>query len=184
MPGPDEEKRICLGAFAGAHGVKGDAIVKTFTEAPENISAYGPVTTEDGARSFTFRFIRHGKPGFAIVTAPEIRSREDAEALKGVRVYVARDALPETDDDEFYLDDLVGLPAFDEKGGAVGAVVAVHNFGAGDIIELGDIPDMRGSRMIPFTKDAVPDVDIAGRRLTIARAALDEANAPASTDDN
>ncbi len=183
MPAPRDQKRICLGAFAGAHGVKGDAVVKTFTETPENISAYGPVTTEDEARSFTFRFVRHGKPGFAIVAAPEIKNREDAESLKGVRLYVTRDALPEAGDDEFYLDDLIGLAAFDENAASAGTVIAVHNFGAGDIIELGDIPDLRGPRIIPFTKNAVPDVDIANRRLTIARAAIDEADAPVESSD-
>ncbi len=167
-------KRVCLGAFAGAHGVKGEAIVKTFTEAPENVASYGPVQTEDGARSFTLRFLRAGKPGFAIVAAPEIASREDAQSLKGVRVFVDRAALPAPAEDEFYLDDLVGLDAVDETGAPAGRVVAVHNFGAGDILELGDIPGLSGARMIPFTKEAAPALDLDAGRITVLRQAIEE----------
>ena len=103
------EKRVCLGAFAGAFGVKGDVKVKAFTETPENIAAYGPVETEDGARRFTLEIVRSVKPGLLLVRAPEIESREDAESMKGVRFYVDRDCLPAPGEDEFYIEDLVGL---------------------------------------------------------------------------
>jgi len=177
-------KRICLGAFAGAHGVKGEAKIKTFTEAPENIAAYGPVTSEDGKLRFTLTRVKALKDGFVLVRAPEIKSREDAEALKGVRLYVDRSVLPAPDEDEFYLDDLVGLAAADEDGASLGAVSAVYNFGAGDLLELADIPGVKGVTLVPFTKEAVPAVDLAARRLTIARAALaGEEQGPTLSDD-
>lgn len=168
-----ETKRICLGAFAGAHGVKGEAKIKTFTEAPENVAAYGPVTSEDGKLRFTLSFVKALKDGFVLVRAKEIKTREDAEALKGVRLYVDRDVLPAPEEDEFYLDDLVGLAAVDEDGLSLGAVRAVYNFGAGDLIELADIPGVKGVTLVPFTKEAVPEVDLSAGRLTVARAALE-----------
>lgn len=170
--GPEASpRRVCLGAFAGAHGVTGEAKVKTFTEAPAGIAAYGPVTSEDGKRSFRLKFVRALKPDLALVTAPEIASREDAAALAGTRLYVARAKLPPTGEDEFYLEDLVGLAAFDEAGTELGRVVAVHNFGAGDLIEV------KGSGrtlFVPFTHEAAPETDLAKGRIVIARAALDE----------
>lgn len=169
-------RRVCLGAFAGAHGVKGDAKVKTFTAEPESVAAYGPVQTEDGGRTFTLRFIRMLKPGLALVSAPEIASREDAAALAGTRLYVDRDALPAPgDEDEFYMDDLVGLTAVDETGAEAGRVAAVHNFGAGDILELNGVPGVKQALMIPFTKEAVPGVDLGAGTIAVARAALDAA---------
>ena len=176
-------KRICLGAFAGAHGVKGDALVKVFTEAPENIAAYGALETEDGARKFTLAFLRETKPGVVLVRAPEIKSREDAQSLKGERLYVDRAALPETEEDEFYLDDLVGLAAFDETGAPAGRVAAIHNFGAGDLIELSDIPGINGVRMIAFTKNTVPAVDLENRRLTVSHSAVDNMDMPSISDE-
>ncbi len=183
MQAPRDRRRVCLGAFAGAHGVKGDTLVKTFTETPESVANYGPVETEDGGRTFTFQLIRAHKPGLVIVRAPEIASREDAAALKGVRFYVDRAALPKADEDEFYLDDLVGLSAIDETGADAGRVVTVHNFGAGDLLELIDIPDINGARMIPFTRETVPAVDLADGRVTVLRAAIEDLDA-ADTDES
>ena len=171
-------KRICLGAFAGAHGVKGDAKIKTFTESPEGIAAYGAVETEDGARRFTLKVVKTLTDGFVIARAPEIASREDALSLKGQRLYVDRDVLPAPEDDEFYLDDLVGLNAFDETGAPLGTVNAVYNFGASDLLEMKDIPGVKGLRLIPFTKEAVPDVSLKDGRITLDRAHLDLANEP------
>ena len=166
-------KSICVGAFAGAHGIKGAALVKTFTDAPNNIDNYGKVTTEDGSRSFTLKYLRTVKSGFAIVTVPEISTREDAIALKGTRLYVDRDQLPPPDDGDFYHEDLIGLAAFDEIGGLLGRVNAVYNFGAGDLLELIHIPGINGVRVVPFTLALVPEVDIAAKRITVIRAAID-----------
>ncbi len=179
------QTRICLGAFAGAHGVRGEAKVKCFTEDPSNIAAYGPVETEDGKRQFTLTVIRNLKADFVLVRAPEIHSREDAEILKGARFYVDRDKLPAPDEDEFYLNDLVGLEAVDEEGAPLGAVNAVYNFGAGDVIELMGIPGLNGMRLVRFTKENVPSVDVTGGKITVRRAAVvvDEGVAPEAGED-
>lgn len=173
--------RICLGAFAGAHGIRGEAKVKTFTETEEGAARYGAVESEDGKRRFTLAFIRSLKPGLALVRAPEIKSREDAAALAGVRIYVQRAKLPPAGDDEFYIDDLIGLDAEDDAGASLGVIVAVHNFGAGDVVELSGAGG-RGTIMVPFTKAAVPHVDIAGGRVAIAAAALSEMTAEADAE--
>jgi 16S rRNA processing protein RimM len=170
-----EKKRVLLGAFAGAHGVKGDAKIKCFTEKPEDIVRYGALETEDGARFFTLRVVRKLKGGFIAAAAPEIESRGDAEGLKGMRLYVARSALPEVQADEFYIDDLVGLAAFDEAGAPLGRVLAVHNFGAGDILELADIPGVEGGRLIVFTKENAPAVDMGKGVITLRRDAIEDA---------
>ncbi|WP_411819140.1 ribosome maturation factor RimM [Hyphococcus formosus] len=167
------DKRVCLGAFAGAHGVRGETKVKVFTAEPDGISAYGPVETEDRKRRFTLTVIRQMKGEFVLVRAPEIKSREDAESLKGSRLYIDRDALPAPEEDEFYLDDLVGLRAEDETGAPLGSIKAVYNFGADDMIELTKIPGIKGVRLVPFTKAMVPEVDIAGGRVVVARVAID-----------
>lgn len=164
-------RRICLGAFAGAHGVKGEAKVKAFTESEEGVAAYGPVESEDGGRRFTLRFIRILKPGLALVAAPEIASREDAAALAGVRLYVDRAALPAPAEGEFYIEDLIGLDAVDDTGAPLGRITAIHNFGAGDILEIGE---GAGAFMTPFSGPAAPTVDFACGRITIAAAALAE----------
>lgn len=132
----NRDKRVCLGAVAGAHGVKGDLRIKSFTDIPENVAAYGPVTSEDGKRRFTLKVIRTQQSSVVIARAAEVADRDDAQSLKGVRLYVERSVLPAPEEDEFYLDDLVGLEAVDETGAPLGRVSAVYNFGAGDLIEL------------------------------------------------
>jgi 16S rRNA processing protein RimM len=161
--------RVCLGAFAGAHGVKGAAKVRTFTQTERAVAEYGPVQSEDGGRWFTLSFIRVLRPGIAIVSAPEISSREDAAALAGVRIYVDRAALPAAGADEFYMEDLVGLLVIDEAGAKLGLIVGVHNFGAGDIVEIGDRPGRPGTIFAPFTRAAFPKIDLP-RGVAIAAA--------------
>lgn len=158
--------RVCLGAFAGAHGVRGETKVRTFTAREDGVAAYGPVESEDGRRRFALSFIRVLKPGIALAAAPEITSREDAEALAGVRLFVDRAALPPPAAGEFYIDDLIGLAAIDTSGQARGRVVALYNFGAGDILEL-EAAD-GGLTMIPFSDAAAPAIDLAAGTITIA----------------
>lgn len=179
----EDNRRICLGAFAGAHGVKGDARIKTFTDAPENIAAYGPVESEDGARRFSLKVVKILKDGFALVRAPQITSREEAESLKGVRLYIERTALPEPAEDEFYLEDLVGLAAQDENGSPAGVIKAVYNFGADDLLEIGDIPNAKNVRLIPFTKEAVPGVNLDEGRIIVARIYLNAGASPTISDE-
>lgn len=167
-----EKKRVCLGAVAGAHGVRGEFKIKAFTQTPEMVAAYGPVETEDGRR-LTLTVIGNLKNSLVLARAPEIKDRNDAEALKGARLYIERAKLPATEPDEFYLEDLVGLSVFNETGAPLGMVAAVYNFGAGDIIELKNIPDVNGVRLIAFTKENVPAVDLDAGRLVLARGAVD-----------
>ncbi|MDZ7629257.1 MAG: ribosome maturation factor RimM [Parvularculaceae bacterium] len=170
--------RVCLGAFAGAYGVKGAAKIRTFTHTERGVSAYGPVESEDRKRRFTLSFIRILRPGLAIISAPEIASREEAAALAGVRLYVPRSALPEASADEFYMEDLVGLAVVTARGEPAGRIVAVHNFGAGDVLEIADRPGQRGSIFAPFTKSAFPAIDLdRGVATATADAFLAEAAA-------
>ena len=153
---------ICVGAVAGAFGVRGEARVKSFCAEPEAIADYGPLVTEDGARSFTIRLTRPVKGGFA-ARLSGVETREQAEALRGTRLCVPRERLPEPAEEEFYHADLVGLAVVDTGGAELGRVMAVHDFGAGDVIEI----DRGGGKsvMIPFTRAVVPRVDLAAGRI-------------------
>lgn len=169
------KRRVCLGAVAGARGVSGEFKVRSFTQAPESVAAYGPVETDEGSH-LSLTVIRTLGRDLVLARAAEIRSREAAEALKGTRLYVGRAKLPATEEDEFYIEDLVGLSAVDETGAALGAVAAVYNFGAGDVVELKG-PGAGGARMIAFTKENAPTVDLDAGKIVVAAAALIEDSA-------
>jgi len=156
---------LLLAAVIGPHGLKGEVRVKTFTAAPNNLAAYGPLHTKDG-RTFTITDMRATKPDEAVARFAEITDRNASEALKGIELFVARAALPAADSEEFYHADLVGLRAEDTEGRAVGTVTGIHNFGAGDVIEIArDDGDMV---MLPFTREVVPVIEIGAGRLVIA----------------
>jgi len=157
------ETRICVGALAGAFGVHGEARLKSFCAEPEAIETYGPLWTEDGTRQFTLEITRAIPQGFAVELSG-VDSREAAEALKGVRLFAERDALPSLPDDEFYHADLIGLTVVDTGGQVLGTVTAVHNHGAGDLLEISG-PGVKGAVLLPFTLANVPTVDLAAGRL-------------------
>jgi 16S rRNA processing protein RimM len=148
--------------------------VKAFTEVPADIAAYGPVEDETGTRRFTLRVTGEAK-GQVIVALDGVGDRNAAEAMKGQRLYVARTALPETDDGSFYHADLIGMDVVDTAGTPLGTVSALYDFGAGDVLEF------RGAdgkaRMLPFTEQVVPTVDLEGRRMVVdpPEGALDDA---------
>jgi 16S rRNA processing protein RimM len=156
------EDDVLLGVVTGAHGLKGEVKVKTFTGSPTDLGAYGPVKAGDG-RQFLILSARSTKADEVIVTLKGITERNGAESLKGQRLYVPRAALPEPEDEEFYHVDLLGLAVEDGGGHRLGTVRGIHNFGAGDMVEIegagGEIS------FIPFTRDAVPVVDLAGKRI-------------------
>ena len=160
------DRKICIGAFAGAHGVRGEAKVKAFTEIGADVCAYGPVTTDQGT-TYRLVFVREAKPGLVIIRSAQIASREEAEALKGQKLYVSRSALPPPDEEEFYHEDLVGLAAETVEGTPYGKVKAVVNYGAGDILELAQVPGEKGSVLIAFTKESVPEIDFAAGRVVV-----------------
>ncbi|MBK5928590.1 ribosome maturation factor RimM [Rhodobaculum claviforme] len=156
--------RICVGAIAGAFGVRGEVRLKSFCVPPEAIADYGPLWTEDGTRSFAVRLTRP-VAGALGARLDGIATREAAEALRGVRLHVDRDALPGLPDDEFYHADLIGLAAHDTGGALLGHVRAVHDHGAGDLLELAR---PRGPAvLVPFTRAIVPTVDLGAGRLVI-----------------
>jgi 16S rRNA processing protein RimM len=153
--------RVCLGAVAGAHGVRGEVRLKSFCADPAAIGEYGPLMTEDG-RSFAVTITRALKGAF-VARLSGVGDREAAEALRGTRLYAARDRLPPTGDDEFYHADLIGLSVLDTGGAVLGTVHAIHDHGAGDLLEI-ERPGAE-SVLLPFTRATVPTVDLAAGRL-------------------
>lgn len=155
---------ICVGAIAGAFGVRGEARIKSFCADPEMIASYGPLTAADGRRRFALTLLRPIKGGFA-ARLDGVADKEAADALRGVRLYAPRDRLPSLPDDEFYHADLIGLAAVDTGGAALGHVRRVENFGAGDYLEI--VGGGRASLLAPFTRVHAPTVDLAAGRIVI-----------------
>jgi 16S rRNA processing protein RimM len=160
----DDGGMVCVASVATAHGVRGALKLRCYTEEPESVAAYGPVFDAQGRELFHLTVIGSTKGG-VIARAEGIGDRDAAEALRGLDLYVPRDRLPATDEDEFYVSDLVGMEAVGPDGSAQGRIVAVHNFGAGDLIEVQ--PAEGESQLVPFTREAVPDVDLAARRAVV-----------------
>lgn len=156
--------QICVARIGAAHGVRGAVKLWTFTEDPLAVRDYGPLTTKDGARQFEVTQVRAAKDHL-VATLKGVTTRDDAERLNGLELYVPRDRLPETDDDEYYHADLIGLAAVNAAGEPLGRVIAIHNFGAGDIIEIA--PEKGATMLLPFTNAVVPTVDLAGGRVVI-----------------
>ncbi|MEH2530921.1 16S rRNA processing protein RimM [Bradyrhizobium sp. AZCC 1588] len=155
---------ICVARIGAAHGVRGAVKLWTFTEDPLAVKQYGPLTTKDGARQFEVTHVREAKDHL-VATLKGIATREDAERLNGLELYVARDKLPETDEGEYYHADLIGLAAVNAAGEPLGRVIAIHNFGAGDIIEIAPLQGV--TMLLPFTNAVVPTVDLANGRVVI-----------------
>ena len=155
--------RVCVGAIAGAFGVRGEVRLKSFTARPEAIADYAPLETENGARRFEVALT--GQAGNALTARLSgIDSKEAADSLRGTRLYVDRARLPAPDEDEFYHADLIGLAVHDTGGTPLGRVHAVHNHGASDLLEI-RVPGHSATVLLPFTQDTVPVVDIAAGRI-------------------
>jgi 16S rRNA processing protein RimM len=155
---------ICIARIGAAHGVRGAVKLWTFTEDPFAVKAYGPLLTKDGARSFEIATAREAK-GHLVATLKGVATREDAERLNGIELYIAREKLPATDENEYYHADLIGLAAVNVADEPLGRVLAIHNFGAGDIIEIA--PPSGSTMLLPFTNAVVPTVDLANGRVVI-----------------
>src|SRR3954452_10046310 len=159
-----QDKRVCVGVVTGAHGVRGAVRLKSFTAEPENIASYGPLEDESGTRRFALRVVGSAK-GVLIAAISGIDDRDRAEALRGLRLYLPRSALPPTEEEEYYHADLIGLVAVRSDGTAIGTVRAVHDFGAGDTLE---IERSQGQPvLVPFTRAVVPIVDLDAGRLVL-----------------
>ena len=155
---------ICVARIGAAHGVRGAVKLWTFTEDPLAVKAYGPLTTKDGARQFEVATAREAKDHL-VATFKGVATREDAERLNGIELYIAREKLPDTDEDEYYHADLIGLAAVSPADEPIGRVIAIHNFGAGDIIEIA--PPNGATMLLPFTNAVVPTVDLAKGHVVI-----------------
>ncbi len=157
-------KLVVMGIITGAHGVRGEVKIKSFTDNPADIAAYGRLLLDDGPREVKILRLRPAK-GLFIAKLDGIDDRNAAEALKGCKLKLPRERLPEPEEDEFYHEDLLGLRVEDEGGQALGRIKAVQNFGAGDLLEVQ--PERGASFYVPFTRRDVPEVDIAGGRVIV-----------------
>ncbi|MBX9845336.1 MAG: ribosome maturation factor RimM [Xanthobacteraceae bacterium] len=157
--------RICVAQIGAAHGIRGEVRLRSFTEDPMAITSYGPLESEDGARRFEIETLRPLKDHF-VARLAGVNDRNAAEALTNLRLYVARDKLPPAAEGEYYHADLVGLAAVTPDGASLGTVTAIHNFGAGDVIEIK--PASGGETLlVPFTDTAVPEIDLAAGRMVV-----------------
>ena len=165
MPG-----RICVAQIGAPHGVRGEVKLKSFTADPLAVKDYGPLSSEDGALSIEIEAVRPAKSpatSHLVARLRGVTDRNAAERLTNLKLFVARERLPPPADEEFYHVDLIGLLAVTADGTEIGTVVAIHDFGAGDILELKPVAG-KGTIMLPFTEAFVPHVDIARRRIVVA----------------
>ena len=172
--------QICVARIGAAHGVRGEVRLWTFTQDPMAVRRYGPLSTRDGARRFEVTVAREAK-GHLVATLNGVTTRQEAERLNGIELYVARDKLPPTEENEYYHADLVGLAAVTTAGQPLGSVIAIHNFGAGDIIEIA--PPHGATMLLPFTHAVVPTVDLAGGRVVIELPQEIEGDEPGRSDE-
>ncbi len=183
-----EDTRILMGTITSPHGIRGEVRIKVFTEDPMAIGSYGPLSDQSGERSFVLSRVR---PAKNVVTAAleGISDRDAAEALRGTNLFVARAALPKLESDEFYHADLIGILVAGEDGSDLGKIIAVHDFGAGPLIEIA--PESGATLMAPFSTETMPEIDFeAGTAVLIAPPGLltgadnEDDDADASTSDN
>jgi 16S rRNA processing protein RimM len=158
------DERVLLGEIGAAQGLKGEVRIRSFTEDEAAIADYRPLEDEHG-REVTIEALRV-TPKALIARVKGVTTREGAEALTGTKLYVPRSRLPKREEEEWYHSELIGLAVLDRDGGTIGRVVAIQNFGAGDLLEL--TPASGGPTvLVPFTRDTVPEIDVEGGRLTL-----------------
>jgi 16S rRNA processing protein RimM len=159
-------ERICVAQIGAPHGIRGEVKLKSFTADPLAVKDYGPLTNEDGSAQFEIEAVRPAK-AHLVARLRGVNDRTAAERLTHLKLFIPRDRLPPPEADEYYHADLVGLAAVTADGTEVGTVVAIHDFGAGDILELR--PRAGGpTLMLPFSDTYVPEVDVPGRRIVVA----------------
>ncbi|MBV9078523.1 MAG: ribosome maturation factor RimM [Methylobacteriaceae bacterium] len=169
---------VLLGEIGRAHGLRGEVRLRAFTADPLAIASYGPFLAGDG-RSLAIEAVRHA-PGDAadmlVARLADVTTREAAEALNRLALFVPRERLGDTaEEDEFFLADLIGLTVEDEAGEPQGRVAAVPNYGGGDLLEIAPADGSGAARLLPFTKACVPLVDVAGKRIVVRFPAETEA---------
>jgi 16S rRNA processing protein RimM len=157
------DKRICVARIGAAHGTIGEVRLWPFTADPQAVARYGALTTADG-RPVEIASLRSGK-GFFIARIAGVNDRNGAERLRNLDLFIPRDRLPPPAADEYYHADLIGLAAQDRDGNPLGTLIAVHNFGAGDLLEIA--PARGETLLLPFTTAVAPEVDVAAGRIII-----------------
>ena len=166
----ERDSLVCLGQIGAPHGVRGEVRLRSFTAEPDAIAAYGPLQLEDG-RTIAIESLRPAKDHF-VATLSGIHDRDAAAQLANEKLYVPRERLPQlADPEEFYHSDLIGLAVVDRGGQRLGSVVAIHNFGAGDLIEL-KLDASNKTELLPFDDANVPRVDVAGGKLVLGEQAI------------
>ena len=155
-----------MGDIGRPQGLQGEVRIRSFTAEPASIAEYGPLEDETGTRLFEIESLRVTTKALT-ARLKGVESRDQAEALTGTRLYVPRSRLPAREEDEWYHSDLIGLAALDPDGAAIGTVIAVHNFGAGDLLEI-EPPGGGATVLMPFTRETVPEVDVEGGWLRVA----------------
>jgi|LNFM01.1.fsa_nt_gb 16S rRNA processing protein RimM len=174
-------RRVLLGRFGAAHGLKGEVLVHTFTADPHDIAAYGPLTDAAGLASYAVKVVRVSDKG-VVARVAGVADRTAAEKLRGVELWIDRDRLPAADEGEFYHADLIGLKAVSPTGDPVGEVVGVHNYGAGDLLEV-RLSGQKRTELLPFADPFVGEVDIAAGRVVVVMPVADPEDDPADDPD-
>lgn len=165
----NSEKRVCLGVIVGAHGIRGEVKVKSWTEADYDIGAYGKLQNKDASKLFVLKVVGHSKE-LLRCKIKGVDDRNAAEALIGTELYVSRDVLPELEEEEYYQTDLIGLKVIEQSSGQnIGVVSGIYNFGAGDILEI-KLQSTGKTEMIPFTKQYVPEIKISDGCVLVSSA--------------
>ncbi|MXW84946.1 MAG: 16S rRNA processing protein RimM [Boseongicola sp. SB0667_bin_21] len=157
--------RVCVGAITGAFGIKGEVRLKSFCAEPESIASYGPLSSEDGTTTWNLQLVRPSRNGF-VGRLSGVTTKEEADALRGTKLHVARSRLPELPEDEFYNADLVDLLVLDTGGSELGRVTAVLNHGAGDLQEISQNNAGPGI-LLPLTRTNVPTIDLTSGHIVI-----------------
>lgn len=168
--------KVLLGRIKTAHGIRGEVLVTSFAEAPEDVAAYGPLMSADGKRSYELRVVRVTPKG-VVARIKGVDDRNAAEALRGTELFVDRDKLPEPDEDEFYHSDLIGLDVVAPDGALIGSVVTVDNFGAGDLLEI-RLAGTKRTEYVPFTDAFVPAIDVEARKVTVVMPVASDNDGP------
>lgn len=170
----NSRKLICIAVITSAHGIRGAVKIRSFTSNPEDIENYSPLYNVDGSKEYNLKILSDTGDLF-IAEIEGIKNRNEAEILRGAELYIYRDMLPEVDEDEFYYEDLIGLQARDIKGVSMGIVLAVYNYGAGDVVEV-KLNDRKETELFAFTKEIVPEINISGGYIVIDRPEIEFVN--------
>lgn len=165
MSSEADDNMICVGSLSGSYGVRGEVRLKSYCAEPSDIADYNPLRDAQGKQLFSVTLVRPLKGGYA-ARVSGVTTKEEADALRGTDLFAHRDQLPSLPDDEFYHADLIGLDVLDAGGAALGKVKSVQNHGAGDLLEVFG-PGLKNTVLLPFTREAVPTVDLAGGRIIV-----------------